>query len=118
MGADSAIHVEVAAGELERVQPLHVSRIISKLAQEGKFDLVIVGKQAIDDDCNQTAQMTAALLDWPQATFASKVGDGRRCPGDLCGGDICIDTYQVYYGTSGHAFTGRSCQSFRAIVSW
>ena len=78
MGADSAIHVEVPAGELERVQPLHVSRIISKLAAEGKFDLVIVGKQAIDDDCNQTAQMTAALLDWPQATFASKVSGTAR----------------------------------------
>ena len=76
MGADSAIHVEVPAGELERVQPLHVSRIISKLAAEGKFDLVIVGKQAIDDDCNQTAQMTAAMLDWPQATFASQVRAG------------------------------------------
>jgi len=95
MGADSAIHVEVPAGELERVQPLHVSRIISKLATEGKFDLVMVGKQAIDDDCNQTAQMTAAMLDWPQATFASKVekdGDYLKVTREIDGG---LETIKV-----------------------
>ncbi|XP_045465489.1 electron transfer flavoprotein subunit beta [Harmonia axyridis] len=73
MGADKAIHVEVPAKEYETLQPIHVSKILAKLAQNEKADLVILGKQAIDDDCNQTAQMTAGFLNWPQATFASKV---------------------------------------------
>ncbi|CAG9565613.1 unnamed protein product [Danaus chrysippus] len=73
MGADRAIHVEVAGPEYETLQPLHVAKILAKLSQDEKADIVIVGKQAIDDDSNQTAQMTAAILDWPQGTFASKV---------------------------------------------
>lgn len=73
MGADRAIHVEVSAKEYETLQPIHVSKILAKLAEAEKVDLVIVGKQAIDDDANQTAQMTAAFLDWTQGTFASKV---------------------------------------------
>ncbi|XP_044745417.1 electron transfer flavoprotein subunit beta [Coccinella septempunctata] len=73
MGADKAIHVEVSAKDYETLQPIHVSKILAKIAQNEKADLVIVGKQAIDDDCNQTAQMTAGFLDWPQATFASKI---------------------------------------------
>lgn len=73
MGADRGIHIEVTGKDYELLQPIHVSKILAKLAQDEKADLVILGKQAIDDDCNQTAQMTAALLDWPQATFASKV---------------------------------------------
>lgn len=73
MGADKAIHVEISGKEYELLQPIHVSKILAKLAQDEKADMVIVGKQAIDDDSNQTAQMTAAYLDWPQATFASNV---------------------------------------------
>ncbi|KAI1303033.1 Electron transfer flavoprotein subunit beta [Halotydeus destructor] len=73
MGADRAIHIEVPAKEYETLQPLHVSKILAKLAQDEKVDLIIVGKQAIDDDANQTAQMTAAQLDWSQGTCASKV---------------------------------------------
>lgn len=73
MGADKGIHVEVSGPEYETLQPLHVSKILAKLAQEEKADLVIVGKQAIDDDCNQTAQMIAGVLDWPAGTFCSKV---------------------------------------------
>lgn len=73
MGADRGIHVEVSGKEFDLLQPIHVSKILAKLAQDEKAELIIVGKQAIDDDSNQTAQMTAALLDWPQATFASKV---------------------------------------------
>ncbi|XP_028167102.1 electron transfer flavoprotein subunit beta [Ostrinia nubilalis] len=73
MGADRAIHVEVAGKEYETLQPLHVAKILAKLSQDEKADIIIVGKQAIDDDSNQTAQMTAAILDWPQGTFASKV---------------------------------------------
>ncbi|KAJ1528841.1 hypothetical protein ONE63_007215 [Megalurothrips usitatus] len=73
MGADRAIHVEVPAGDYETLQPIHISKILAKIAQDEKVDIVILGKQAIDDDSNQTAQMTAGVLDWPQATFASKV---------------------------------------------
>jgi len=79
MGADRGIHVEIPAKDYEITQPFHISKILSKIAIEEKADVLILGKQAIDDDCNQTGQMTAALLDWPQATFASKVekGDGE-----------------------------------------
>lgn len=73
MGADRGIHIECKGAEYEGLQPLHISKILAKLATEEQADMIIVGKQAIDDDCNQTAQMTAALLGWPQATFASKV---------------------------------------------
>nr|CAD7260088.1 unnamed protein product [Timema shepardi] len=73
MGVDRGIHVEVSDSEYESLQPIHISKILAKLAQDEKADLVIVGKQAIDDDANQTAQMTAAFLDWPQGTFASKL---------------------------------------------
>jgi electron transfer flavoprotein beta subunit len=69
MGADRGIHVEVSAQEAETLQPVHVSKILAALAKKQEVDLVIVGKQAIDDDANQTAQMTAALLDWPQVLF-------------------------------------------------
>jgi electron transfer flavoprotein beta subunit len=69
MGADRAILV-LAEQELDS---LAVARILQKLVQDEKPDLVLMGKQAIDDDANQTGQMLAALLGWPQATFASKV---------------------------------------------
>lgn len=68
MGADRAILV-LAEQDLE---PLTVARILKKLVEQEKPDLVLMGKQAIDDDANQTGQMLAAMLDWPQATFASK----------------------------------------------
>lgn len=73
MGVDRGIHVEVSGKDYELLQPIHISKILAKLALDEKADLIVVGKQAIDDDCNQTAQMTAAFLDWPQATFASKI---------------------------------------------
>ncbi|MFO1412936.1 MAG: electron transfer flavoprotein subunit beta/FixA family protein [Burkholderiales bacterium] len=69
LGADRAILVETDAD----LQPLAVAKLLKAIALEEKPDLVIVGKQAIDDDSNQTGQMLAGLLDWPQATFASKV---------------------------------------------
>ena len=69
MGADRGIHIKTD-NELE---PLAISKIISKIAEEEKPSIILMGKQAIDDDSNQTAQMTSALLDWPQATFASKI---------------------------------------------
>ncbi|XP_013117483.1 electron transfer flavoprotein subunit beta [Stomoxys calcitrans] len=73
MGADRGIHVEISGKEYDLLQPIHVSKILAKLALDEKADLVILGKQAIDDDSNQTAQMTAAVLDWPQATFCNKI---------------------------------------------
>lgn len=77
MGVDRGIHVEVSPAEYETLQPIHVSKILAKLAQDEKADLVIVGKQAIDDDSNQTAQMIAGNLDWPVGTFCSKVEHGN-----------------------------------------
>jgi len=73
MGADRGIHVEVPADSMMTLQPVHVSKILAELAKKEKADVVMLGKLAIDDDSNQTAQMTAARLDWPQGVFASKV---------------------------------------------
>ena len=69
MGADSGIFVE----SNNNLEPLNVAKIISSIAKKENIDLMILGKQAIDDGMNATGQMIAALLDWPQATFASKV---------------------------------------------
>ncbi len=69
MGADSAILVESD----EAVEPLAVAKILKAIADEVQPGLIVMGKQAIDDDCNQTGQMLAALLGWAQGTFASKV---------------------------------------------
>ena len=69
VGADRGIHVK-ADGIIE---PLAVSKILKAVVEKEKPDLVFMGKQALDDDCNQTGQMLAALLNWPQATFASKI---------------------------------------------
>ena len=73
MGADRGYHVDIPANQMDTLQPIHVSKILAKLAEKEKADIVLLGKLAIDDDSNQTAQMTAALLDWPQGVFASKV---------------------------------------------
>jgi electron transfer flavoprotein beta subunit len=75
MGADRAILVESNV----ELQPLTVAKLLKAVVAKEAPDLIIMGKQAIDDDCNQTGQMLAALLNWPQATFASKVSiaDGR-----------------------------------------
>ena len=75
IGADRGILVESDA----ELQPLAVAKLLKALADKEQPQLIILGKQAIDDDCNQTGQMLAALLDWPQATFASKVtiADGK-----------------------------------------
>ena len=69
IGADRGILVKTK----KVLEPLAISKILSNLAKKEQIDLAILGKQAIDDDCNQTGQMLAALLDWPQATFASKI---------------------------------------------
>ncbi|PIW28571.1 MAG: electron transfer flavoprotein subunit beta [Rhodobacterales bacterium CG15_BIG_FIL_POST_REV_8_21_14_020_59_13] len=69
MGADRGILIQTN----EPVEPLAVAKLLAKIVAEEGPELVILGKQAIDDDSNQTGQMLAALLDWPQATFASEV---------------------------------------------
>jgi electron transfer flavoprotein beta subunit len=69
MGADRGIHVQTDA----ELQPLAVAKLLKAVVDKEQPKLVILGKQAIDDDCNQTGQMLAALLGWPQGTFASKL---------------------------------------------
>lgn len=69
IGADRAVLIETDV----ELQPLAVAKLLKALADKEQPQLIILGKQAIDDDCNQTGQMLAALLGWPQATFASKV---------------------------------------------
>ena len=78
MGADRGILVKTD----KTLEPLAVAKILKGVVEEEKPDLVILGKQAIDDDCNQTGQMLAALLGWPQGTFASKVV--------IDGGDVSV----------------------------
>ncbi len=73
MGADRGILVETDV----ELQPLAVAKLLKAVVEKEKPDLVILGKQAIDDDANQTGQMLAALLGWPQGTFASKVEMGE-----------------------------------------
>jgi electron transfer flavoprotein beta subunit len=75
MGADRGVHIETN----EEVEPLAVAKLLKALVKKENPDLVILGKQAIDDDSNQTGQMLAALMGWPQGTFASNLGisDGK-----------------------------------------
>ncbi|MBI1360701.1 MAG: electron transfer flavoprotein subunit beta/FixA family protein [Alphaproteobacteria bacterium] len=85
MGGDRGILVQTD----ERVEPLAVAKILKAIVEQEKADLVIAGKQAIDDDNNQTGQMLAALLDWPQGTFASAVakdGDKLKVTREVDGG--------------------------------
>jgi electron transfer flavoprotein beta subunit len=69
LGADKAVHILTEA----RIEPLAAAKLLRAVVQQEAPNLIICGKQAIDDDANQTGQMLAALLDWPQATFASKL---------------------------------------------
>ena len=69
MGADRAIHIICE----DEVEPLGVAKLLAKVAEEEAPGMIILGKQAIDDDSNQVGQMLAALLGWPQGTFASKI---------------------------------------------
>jgi electron transfer flavoprotein beta subunit len=69
VGADKGIHVKTDS----YIEPLGVAKILKKVVEKEKPDMVFLGKQAIDDDCNQTGQMLAAILNWPQGTFTSKI---------------------------------------------
>jgi len=85
IGADRAVLVQTDT----ELQPLAVAKLLKALVDKEQPQLVILGKQAIDDDANQTGQMLAALLDWPQATFASKVevsGDTAKVTREVDGG--------------------------------
>lgn len=71
MGADSAIHIQTADNVV--VEPISVAHAIKKVVEDGKYDLVILGKQAIDDDSGSTGGMLAGMLGWGQGSFASKL---------------------------------------------
>lgn len=73
MGADNAIHIETDLRTDQELQPLAVAKLLAWVSAKHKPDLWLLGKQAIDDDSNQTGQMLAGLLDWPQGTFISKL---------------------------------------------
>ena len=91
VGADRGILVRTDA----ELQPLAVAKLLAEIARREVPQLIILGKQAIDDDCNQTGQMLAAMLGWPQATFASKVrveGDSVTVTRDVDGG---LETVQL-----------------------
>lgn len=85
MGADRGIHVKTD----EELQPLAVAKLLKAVVEKESPELVILGKQAIDDDCSQTGQMLAALLGWSQGTFASKIelaGDTANVTREVDGG--------------------------------
>ena len=85
MGADRGIHVQTDV----ELQPLAVAKLLKAVIEKEQPGIVIVGKQAIDDDSNQTGQMLAGLLGWPQATFASKLkieGEGAEVTREVDGG--------------------------------
>ena len=87
MGADRGLLIETPDGQA--IEPLSVAKILKAVIDAEKPAFVILGKQAIDDDCNQTGQMLAALLGWPQATFASKLvieGDAALVTREVDGG--------------------------------
>ncbi|EGR29944.1 hypothetical protein IMG5_145350 [Ichthyophthirius multifiliis] len=89
MGADKGLHILTDLTSDQQLQPLIVARILQKIILRDKFDLVFLGKQSIDDDFNQTGQLLAGLLDWPQATFASEVkllGENAEVSREIDGG--------------------------------
>ena len=91
MGADGGILIQTD----EELQPLAVAKLLKHVLEKEEPGLLVVGKQAIDDDCNQTGQMVSALTGWPQATFASKVefeGDGLKVTREV---DSGLESIQV-----------------------
>lgn len=73
MGADQAILVDIDNDTAANMKPLYIAKMLARIVQDEKIDLVLLGKQAIDDDSAQVAQMLSSLLDWPQASFVSKI---------------------------------------------
>ena len=84
MGADRSIHVQVDEdADAGGMEPLAVAKLLKRVAEEEKSDIVMLGKQSIDDDAGQTGQMLAGLLGWPQATQASKVAISEEGSGHV-----------------------------------
>lgn len=94
MGMDRGVHVLVGDKDYEKLQPLAVAKLLAKITEEQKADIVILGKQAIDDDANQTGQMLASMLGRPQVVSASElsVKDGRvQAKREIDGGLESVD---------------------------
>jgi electron transfer flavoprotein beta subunit len=130
MGADDAIHVEIPDGSLGGpLEPLGVSKILSavikKESESEEVGLVIMGKQAIDDDASQTGQMLAAMLDWPQATFASKLeflgklekGEKVRVTREVDGGLGIVETTLPFVMTTDLRLNGEISPPCREILA-
>ena len=112
MGADRGILIK----HDEYVEPLGVAKLLKAVIEEEKPDLVILGKQAIDDDCNQTGQMLAALMGWSQATFASKIeldGDSANITREIDGGLQTIKVKMPMIVTTICASTSRDMRRCR-----
>ncbi len=95
MGADRSIHVEVDTEKEGDIEPLGVAKLLKAVVEKENRNLVILGKQSIDDDAGQTGQMLAGLLNWPQATQASKVeiqGDEVQVTREVDGGVETLKT--------------------------
>ena len=117
MGADRGVLVKTD----DELQPLAVAKLMKAVVDEEQPGLIILGKQAIDDDSNQTGQMLAALLGWPQATFASKIelaGDKAKVTREVDGGletiEInmpCIVTTDLRLNRSEERRVGKECRS-------
>jgi len=73
MGADRGIHIDTTSDTDTDLEPIYIAQILKKLIEKENSSLVVMGKQAIDDDCNQTGQMLAGMLNWPQCTAISKI---------------------------------------------
>merc|ERR1712025_54201 len=94
IGCDRGYHIEVPEKDLGQVTPSVVAKVIAQIAEQEKVKAVFLGKQAIDDDCNQTAQMAAGFLDWPQATFLENLeikGDKAIARREIDGGLETLD---------------------------
>lgn len=90
-GCDRAIHIKTNAD----IQPLTAARILQAVVAQEQPDILLMGKQAIDDDANQTGQMTSALLEWPQATFASEITLGEGTAQVMREVDVGLETLDV-----------------------
>ncbi|PFX15724.1 Electron transfer flavoprotein subunit beta [Stylophora pistillata] len=119
MGADRGIHVLLNDKEYEGLQPLAVAKILAKITEQENPNLIVLGKQAIDDDCNQTGQMLSALLSWPQATFASKLemkDDKLAVTREIDGGLETIDAKMPCVVTADLRLNEPRMQHFQ--ISW
>ncbi len=95
MGADKAVHLRLDNIAHQAIKPLGEAKLIAHIVQKMQAELVIAGKQAIDDDCNQTGQMIASLLEWGCATFASKVdinGENVQVVREVNGGLMTVES--------------------------